>query len=150
MTSVAGRKHHVDWNEKTNEKLFWRGQSTGDSYSKRKSDPEYNWRSSHRPRLHNFANNNTEESSEIWLKKGREWEPETWSTKELGKAYFDIGLTGKPHQCNVEDGTCAEMAEEIEFKERVSPEDAALYKYALDGEFISRIELPDLRKAGGW
>lgn len=31
-------------------------------------------------------------------------------------------------QCNKEDGTCDEMANEIIFKDRVSPEDAANYK----------------------
>lgn len=133
-TSAAGRKHYLPWNEKTINKLFWRGSSTGDSYSKRKIDPEYNWRNSHRPRLHLKLQNQTGES-EIWVKRGREWVPEQWNNGELNKAYMDVGLTGKPHQCNQEDGTCDEMASEIVFKEKVTPEEAAKYKYALDGEF---------------
>lgn len=42
-------------------------------------------------------------------------------------------------KCNQADGTCDEMAAEIKFKDRVAPEDAAKYKYVLDGEFDSKV-----------
>lgn len=127
FTSADAQKKHLPWNQKTINKLFWRGSSTGDSYSKRKSDPGYDWRKSHRPRLH-LMMQQEEGDTEIWVKRGREWEPEVWSVAKLNAEYMDVGLAGKPHQCNEADGTCAEMAAEIKFKDKVNPEDAARYK----------------------
>lgn len=127
FTTADAQKKHLPWSAKTINKLFWRGSSTGDSYSRRKSNPDYDWRKSHRPRLH-LMMQAEEGDAEIWLKRGREWAPETWSVKKLNEEYMDVGLAGKPHQCNVADGTCDEMASEIKFKEKVTPEQAAAYK----------------------
>ncbi|KAJ9107286.1 hypothetical protein QFC21_000733 [Naganishia friedmannii] len=131
-TDLAAIKKFKPWSEKTINKLFWRGTSTGDSYSKRKGDPTYNWRSQHRTRLALMAQNKTGEA-EVWVNRHGTWEPEYWNVQKLNDAYLDIGLTGKPHQCNQEDGTCDEMAAEIEFKDRVSPEKAADYKFDGNG-----------------
>ncbi len=144
-TSSAARSKYVPWEQKTINKLFWRGSSTGDSYSVRKN---YDWRRSHRPRLHLMMQNETGDAP-VWVKRGREWSEESWSVAKLNEVYMDVGLAGKPHQvgvlgrvscvsingltygglqCKEEDGTCAEMASEIKFKDRVAPEDAAKYK----------------------
>lgn len=96
-TSPDALKKYKPWEEKTINKIFWRGTSTGDSYSKRKSDPNYDWRRQHRPRLHLMAQND-EGDREVWLQRGREWVPESWGIKKLNDVYLDIGLTGKPHQ----------------------------------------------------
>ncbi|KAK4687168.1 hypothetical protein P7C73_g2946, partial [Tremellales sp. Uapishka_1] len=127
-TSVSAQKKFVPWEDKTINKLFWRGSSTGDSYSKRKN---YDWRRSHRPRLHLMAQA-TEGQREIWAKRGKEWDRESWGNGKLNEAYMDVGFTGKPHQCKQEDGTCDEMARELVFKDRVQPEQAAKFKYVLD------------------
>lgn len=127
-TTPEARKKFQPWEAKTINKLFWRGSSTGDSYSVRKN---YDWRRSHRPRLHLMMQNETG-NVDIWIKHGREWAEEEWSTAKVNEYYMDVGLTGKPHQCNQADGTCDEMAKEIKFKDRVQPEDAAKYKYVLD------------------
>jgi hypothetical protein len=39
--------------------------------------------------------------SEVWVKRGKEWAPESWSNKRLNEQYLDVGLTGKPHQVSV-------------------------------------------------
>lgn len=130
-TDPEAIKKYKPWAEKTINKVFWRGTSTGDSYSKRKSDPNYDWRKQHRPRLHLMAQAE-EGSKDIWLRRGREWVPEDWSIKRLNEHYLDISLTGKPHQCDQADGTCDEMAAEIKFADRIAPEQAAQYKYVLD------------------
>ncbi|AAW43180.1 hypothetical protein CNBD0460 [Cryptococcus deneoformans B-3501A] len=129
FTSPAAQKKYAPWDEKTIDKLFWRGSSTGDFYSKRLSSPT--WRQSHRPRLA-LKTQATEVEEEVWVQRGKMWEKETWSVARLNKAYMDVGLTGGPHQCKKEDGTCDEMEQEIIFKDRVAPEDSAKYKYVFD------------------
>ena len=42
-------------------------------------------------------------------------------------------------QCNENDGTCAEMAAEIKFKDRVQPEEAAKYKCEVLGRVTRSI-----------
>lgn len=129
-TSPAGLSHYTSWENKTIPKLFWRGSSTGDHFSARRG---YDWHESHRPRLHLFANR-LDGFSEVWVKRGaghgegeRGWVREKWSNRELNHHYLDVGLTAI-HQCKEEDGTCAQMREEITLAPRVDPEDAAKYK----------------------
>jgi hypothetical protein len=80
-------------------------------------------------------------------------EHEEFSVKEMNERWLDVGLSGKPVQvsvggdvqcakgrrrladclkCKVEDGTCDEMAEEIEFMGRVRKEDAVRFKIVID------------------
>ena len=96
-TDAKALQKYQPWASKTVNKIFWRGTSTGDSYSKRKSDPDYDWRRQHRPRLHLLAQKE-EGTADVWLHRGRDWIPENWSVKKLNEQYLDIGLTGKPHQ----------------------------------------------------
>ncbi|WVQ80599.1 hypothetical protein IAT38_002704 [Cryptococcus sp. DSM 104549] len=130
FTSAAAQKKHAPWAEKTIDKLFWRGSSTGDSYSKR-SNSDYTWRQSHRPRLA-LKTQATEGTERVWVQRGKAWEHEEWGVGELNEKYMDVGLTGVPHQCKKEDGTCQEMTDEIVWKDRVQPEQAAHYKYVFD------------------
>lgn len=131
-TSQNGMDEASEWSEKTISKLFWRGASTGDAYTQPKaSRPDYDWRTSHRPRLHLFGQR-TEGEAKVWVKRDdRRWDQETFSISELNDRYLDVGLAGKVHQCD-HDGTCEEMEKEIIFKDRVEPRDAAAYKYVID------------------
>ena len=86
----------LDWDRKTINKLFWRGTSTGDSYTNTgKKDGD--WRRSHRPRLHLLAQKQ-EGDREIYVERKSGWGKETWRNAELNEKYMDVGLTGKPHQ----------------------------------------------------
>ncbi|WOO79458.1 Beta-1,2-xylosyltransferase 1 [Vanrija pseudolonga] len=130
-TSALGVGQTSDWSEKTIDKLFWRGSTTGDAYTQPKDGrPAFDWRLSHRPRLHFFANREDGETS-VWVERDNQLLPEEWSNQQLNKKYFDIKLSGRPHQCDP-DGTCDEMAKEIKFGSRVEPEEAIKYKYVLD------------------
>lgn len=119
------------WSEKTINKLFWRGSTTGDSYTQpKKARPGYNWRWSHRPRLHLFAQNQ-EGEARVWTKRKDGWNLERWTRHELNEKYLDIGFAGRVHQCD-KDGTCDEMSKELIFKDRVLPAQAKAYKYVFD------------------
>ncbi|WVR06184.1 hypothetical protein IAU60_003214 [Kwoniella sp. DSM 27419] len=129
FTTPEARSKHVPWEKKSISKLFWRGSSTGDSYSKRK---DYTWRQSHRPRLA-LMTQETEGVRDVWVKrKIAGWDKESWAVAKLNERYMDVGLTGKAHQCHSDDGTCQEMDAEIKFKGRVDPVEAAKYKYVFD------------------
>ena len=133
-TSDLGISQYTPWEEKSIQKVFWRGSSTGDSYSARRG---YDWRESHRPRLHLIAQSNSSEKVEIWVKKGSTggsggggggfWEREKWRIGDLNRFWLDVGLTGV-HQCKEADGTCAEMKREIKLAARVDSTQAAKYK----------------------
>ncbi|BEJ13145.1 hypothetical protein CspHIS471_0303190 [Cutaneotrichosporon sp. HIS471] len=131
-SSAEGRKTTSKWEDKTIHKVFWRGSMTGDHYSvKQKNRETYDWRHSHRPRLHLFANNGTGEAR-VWVRSGEGWEQKSFRRADLNEKYLDVGLAGKATQCNEDDGTCGEMNSEIAFKGRVSSEDAKKYAYVLD------------------
>lgn len=120
----ATSSHSLSWDEKTEDKVLWRGTTTGDSYSKRKS---YDWHKSHRPRLVLMANSN-EGKRDIWVKRNGMWQSETWPLAELNAHWMDVALSAEPHQCNKEDGTCEEMSNELTKKPRVNHDEAAKYK----------------------
>lgn len=144
-TSKEALQKYLPWKEKTINKLFWRGSSTGDSYSKRKN---YDWHRSHRPRLHLLAQADEGEKA-LWVKKGRSWEKQSWGVKRLNEMYMDVGLSGQPHQCNKQDGTCEEIAKEIHFKDKVKPEEAMKYKCELARAITLNADVMDV-DGNGW
>ncbi|KIR74135.1 hypothetical protein I310_01732 [Cryptococcus deuterogattii CA1014] len=100
-----------------------RGTATGLSHDKLSA-----WRQSQRERLHWFGNNMTG-TVPLLLPDGS---IKHWDRADLVDKWLDVGLSGGPTQCNVEDGTCDAMAKEIDFKDRVSKEDGIKYKYVID------------------
>jgi hypothetical protein len=136
-----GNGQYMPWDKKEISKVFWRGKTTGDAYSRRN---DFNWRNSHRIRLHTLTHD-TEGQRDIYVKSRRTggWEMQTWQSGKLNEAYTDIGLTDGPmqvstadhtcgwltdNQCDKKDGTCEEMQEAIDWSQRVMPPVAAKYK----------------------
>ncbi|OCF33479.1 hypothetical protein I317_02613 [Kwoniella heveanensis CBS 569] len=121
------------WEEKTDNRLFWRGSTTG-GYGGQRS-----WKESHRLRLHLMINGPKggdtwweQHVREVMLPDGqgsykiaRRWE------KVLGRAYADVKLAGKPVQCPSPE-ICQQVSDTIEFGDKVWPDQAAAYKYNLD------------------
>ncbi|WWC88564.1 uncharacterized protein L201_003476 [Kwoniella dendrophila CBS 6074] len=121
------------WEDKTDNRLFWRGSTTGGYGGQR------DWKESHRMRLHLMINGPkggdtwwNQQLREIMVPDGkgsyqivRRWE------RVLSKAYADVKLSGQPVQCpNAE--VCQQVANTIEFGEKVWPDQAAAFKYNLD------------------
>ncbi|KAG9016692.1 F-actin-capping protein subunit alpha [Tulasnella sp. 427] len=105
---------------------FWRGSTTGNHFTIK------SWKRSHRIALHLLGN--AQEGEERILvedpKKGLT--SKSFSKKEMNERYMDVGLVGKPIQCDNKDGTCEAMAKEIDFKPRAAPNLGSQYKYAID------------------
>jgi hypothetical protein len=50
-TSSSAKHKYTPWEKKVDNRVFWRGSSTGDFYVRDKHGREVDWRESHRPRL---------------------------------------------------------------------------------------------------
>jgi beta-1,2-xylosyltransferase len=93
-----------------------------------------NWRNSHRERLHFLANDRSKAKQQVLSPIGATGEAEitTFPLKELGEYYMDVKLAGGNWQCDMGDGTCQAMEDEIDFAEKDDAEKSNEYKYVFD------------------
>lgn len=136
----------IEWSQRNNSKLLWRGSNTGVYHSS--ATP---WRESHRTRLVRTTNKYADGEIDILptpamvaSEKKVPTLQEAMQHLHKGTAnarLFDISFAGRPIQCEVSDGTCRELAEEYDFKTTLMTfEEALEYKYVLDvdGNSVSR------------
>ncbi|GAA5821220.1 hypothetical protein JCM3770_006880 [Rhodotorula araucariae] len=114
-----------DWEKKTNNKLMWRGSTTGiDFYV------QNDWKNSQRARLH-FTTNAKEGTKDVlWADSDGPVQETNYLVNGLNRAYMDVSFAGGPVQCDEE--TCKVMQELIEFKPTMGLNDAYQYKYVMD------------------
>ncbi|KAG0146696.1 hypothetical protein CROQUDRAFT_43986 [Cronartium quercuum f. sp. fusiforme G11] len=133
LTPVSQYYHGIGvdplWHRKKFNKLIWRGSNTGILYNR-----DTNWRQSQRPRLVKLTNESKGKNITV-----RIVEPKTSklsyfeaNSSSLNSKYFDIGFSGQPLQCEVEDGTCEAVRSLYTFKDSVEPETMNHYKYIMD------------------
>ncbi|KLT40244.1 hypothetical protein CC85DRAFT_249776 [Cutaneotrichosporon oleaginosum] len=122
----------VPWERKVHERLLWRGANTGMYYSS-----DLAWRDSHRVRLVQLADEAEGRASVLsppGLMRGRSVGAAT-QEQDVGSANtarFDMAFVDAPIQCDDGDGTCAEIAAEYPYRQRVSREEADAHKYVVD------------------
>ncbi|GAA6051753.1 hypothetical protein JCM3770_002715 [Rhodotorula araucariae] len=116
------------WEQKKNNKVLWRGETTGSYHSKGSG-----WRQSQRARLVALANAKAGDSTfhladttsdALRLASG--------PAKDVSAFYFDVAYTGAPKQCSTKDTTCKQLQHEFRFDRWLSPEEENKYKYVLD------------------
>lgn len=103
-----------EWDKKTQNKIMWRGSSTGSRY-----DRGIVWRSAQRVRLALLTNSKADSIQKTIYTTS----PADNSTlisyeaplSELNPRFFDIQFTGSPIQCNEQDGTCAAVERQLPF-----------------------------------
>ncbi|ODO05251.1 hypothetical protein L198_01942 [Cryptococcus wingfieldii CBS 7118] len=122
------------WADKTDNRLFWRGSTTGGYGTQR------DWKESHRMRLHLMINGPKggdawwdQQLRDVMVPDGegsfnvvRRWE------RVLSKAYADVKLAGVPVQQCPSEELCGEVSKTIEFGKKVWPDEAVRFKYNLD------------------
>lgn len=120
---------NIPWAQRAKDsRLFWRGRTTGNHFSRHHRD----WRGSHRISLHNITNSRTSDPVQVLLeRKAGILVKEAYPRKKLNERYMDVGLVGKPTQCG-NDGTCEEMEKEISFLPVVAGQAGMNSKYVLD------------------
>ncbi|KAJ9095384.1 hypothetical protein QFC19_007629 [Naganishia cerealis] len=142
QTAIQGFKNYTDlkptdtlsWEDKTQSKLFWRGSSTGGF------DKKIPWEWSHRMRLHFLINGEKGKEEEmkkdlkpVMVPDGKDgFTIQEVDRFTLNQAYMDVGLAGKPMQCQ-SNNLCEDIEAKIQFSPYVPPDTGARYKYALDG-----------------
>ena len=121
----------VPFEDRTDSRLVWRGQTSGPQYW----STQWPIRSSHRARLH-LLGQEEEGSRDVLLadpKRDDEMRKVSIPNRILNKAFLDVGMTGPPVQCDVEDGTCDAMTEMFHgFKDRMSLQEAQRYRFEID------------------
>ncbi|KAF8576378.1 glycosyltransferase family 90 protein [Ramaria rubella] len=136
-------KNSRQWAEKTHNKLFWRGFSTGASHSQHSGGP-LGWKGgSQRMRAAFTFANGSESTFPAFLP--REVPVLTLSSKggleinsylrtTLNDIYADVGLVKPAIQCNKDDGTCETMRKEVPWREDrgVWGVERSRWKYLLD------------------
>ncbi|WOO79768.1 Beta-1,2-xylosyltransferase 1 [Vanrija pseudolonga] len=127
-----GHVELVPWEKKTNSHLLWRGANTGMHYG-----ATLPWRDTQRVRLLGMSAEKTGTLDVIAPPSGMKSKTVGDAVKRMAKGpanerYFDMGFVGKAIQCEVEDGTCAEIDRNYPFKKRVTPIEADSYKYIVD------------------
>ena len=136
---------NVSWAEKSDSRLLWRGSNTGMG-----NNVDTLWKFGQRERLAHIGmardiqenekvkvlrspvldyhhSDSTENNESRLVPVGI---PEEFDKSKLMAIFLDIKFSGKPIQCDWQ--TCSEFKNEFDWAERMSVEDADLYKYVLD------------------
>ena len=123
-------KGDLPWAQKVDERLNWRGSTTGLFAS-----PEKAWRHAHRSRLVSLANA-IEGNLTILSVPENEWEmvgePEDMRAARVNPAWMDIAFVGKPITCDDARETCKEMGETWEFRRTQKLKEEGKYKFIFD------------------
>jgi hypothetical protein len=139
----------LPWDEREDDRLFWRGSPTGMWHSSHVGRSSEDWKGSQRIRLVNWTSadapidsirSGSDESKVEYLvppKNGiSENEPvgeaKIVGRRKINRALMDVAFAGEPMQC--EEDICAKMAKELAFTDRVEQgrRGAGRYKYLLD------------------
>ncbi|KAJ7040651.1 glycosyl transferase family 90-domain-containing protein [Mycena alexandri] len=128
VDDILPRSNDPEWDDKVDERLLWRGSSTGIFHSKKTR-----WQNSHRISLLRVANDlkgtmailspktsNTEPVGEpIEVRKAR-----------LNPGIMDVAFAGDPIMCDPE--TCSHLMKIFPWRRRQSVQEAGDYKYVID------------------
>lgn len=97
------------WENKTINKLLWRGSTTGAEFAK-----NVEWKLSQRARLHFMGHEKEGKKHVLWAdKKESKMRVNDFATKALNDEYMDVAFSGHPVQCDEE--TCKLMEKIIDF-----------------------------------
>ncbi|GAA5979776.1 hypothetical protein JCM5350_002045 [Sporobolomyces pararoseus] len=112
------------WEGKSNNKVLWRGSTTGVEFDKHTP-----WRLSQRARLHIMSHDTEGEKSVIWSQRGKLRESNI-SVATLNQLYMDTSFSGDVQQCDPE--TCELIRNTMEFKPTIGIDESNTYKYFID------------------
>jgi len=128
-------KGDLQWEDRVDERLGWRGRTTGMWAS-----PKTMWENGHRARLVTLVNTlegnvtvlrvaNADNGGEDAIPVG---EPEMVRLARVNPAWMDIAFTEGPIGCDQDGGTCDEMKKLWEFRRMQEKREEGRYKFILD------------------
>ncbi|KAL7005163.1 hypothetical protein EMMF5_005272 [Cystobasidiomycetes sp. EMM_F5] len=115
-----------EWEDKTINKLLWRGSTTGAEFRK-----DVEWKLSQRARLHFLGHETQGKKHVLWAdKRESRMRVSDFEIADLNREYMDVSFSGHPVQCD--DETCALMDRIIEFAPTMGLDDSYQYKFLMD------------------
>jgi hypothetical protein len=117
-----------DFQDRLDERLSWRGTTTGIWHAEHTL-----WRSQHRIRLVQWANEHNGTVSVLRSTKSRHkrvGEGNPLSKARLNPAMLDVAFTGEPRSCSK--AVCKVIEAELQFRDWQNSTTAGTYKYVLD------------------
>ncbi|KAF7377561.1 Beta-1,2-xylosyltransferase 1 [Mycena sanguinolenta] len=128
VEDISPRSDDPPWDDKVDERLMWRGSSTGISHNSRTR-----WHNSHRITLMRVANDlkGTMGILAPW-KNAREavGEPIEVRKARVNPGVMDVAFAGDPIMCEGE--TCKELQKMFPWRRRQSVQESGDYKYVID------------------
>ena len=115
-----------EWAEKKNNKLLWRGSTTGAEFAK-----NVEWKLSQRARLHFMGHEKDGKKHVLWADaKESKMRVNDFNITALNDEYMDLAFSGHPVQCDPE--TCKVMDKIIDFAPTMGLDESYQYKYLID------------------
>ncbi|KAF4585112.1 Glycosyltransferase Family 90 domain containing protein [Pleurotus pulmonarius] len=128
VEDIYPRADDPDFDDKTDERLLWRGSNTGIFHSSTSR-----WKPAHRNRLIEFTNDLNGTANILPPNKTQD-EPVgdgiPFRKSRLNPALLDIAYSGSPHSCA--EPVCKQLATMYEWRRMQSIKEAGSYKYVLD------------------
>ncbi|KAF8201269.1 glycosyltransferase family 90 protein [Mycena galopus ATCC 62051] len=128
VADVLPRADDPPWDDKPDERVLWRGSSTGISYS-----PRTRWQRSHRIALVRAANEVAGTMALLSPLRGPHepvGAPEEVRKARVNPGVMDVAFAGEPIMCDKE--TCGMLKTMFPFRPRQSVKEAGDYKYVID------------------
>lgn len=127
---AGGEDHVLEWDNMYDERLLWRGSTTGANHAQ---DTLW-WNVSQRIRLVEMATRRGGETRVLSPPlAGRDAAVgfgRTLKYNALNNAFMDVAFSGKPHQCD--EKMCAILSRMFEFRKLMTFKEAIGYKYIMD------------------
>ncbi|EJT99490.1 hypothetical protein DACRYDRAFT_109594 [Dacryopinax primogenitus] len=119
----------LEWEEKTDERLLWRGSTTSGILV----SPELAWNASQRIRLVSLLNTHDSSAWPVLLPRGageRVGQPEERRQAWMNNLFSDAHFTREPVHCRL--GGCETLGESFDFRRPLTAEKERTHKYVLD------------------
>lgn len=114
-----------DWEKKAQNKLMWRGSTTGAMFVL-----DEDWRSSQRARLHFLTHELNGNRNVLVAHADEQIREEVMPMRNLNGAQMDVSFSGGPVQCD--EATCDFLEREVDFKPTMGLSESYQYKYVMD------------------
>ena len=128
VPDVLPRNDDPEFDEKSDERLLWRGSNTGIFHRS-----STRWRTSHRDFLVQYAND-VDGTVDVLMPPVRQDEkigtPRKLKKKSVNSVFFDVAFTKKPIACSKD--ICPQLEELYPWKPYMSQAQAGDYRYVLD------------------
>ncbi|KAJ8518174.1 hypothetical protein ONZ45_g4698 [Pleurotus djamor] len=128
IEDILPRENDPEWQDKTDERLLWRGSNTGIFHA-----PTTRWKPAHRNRLIEFTRDLNGTANVLLPNRSSDeavGNAVPYRKARLNPSLMDIAYAGKAHSCR--EPTCSDLEKMYEWRKMQSIQEAGNYKYVID------------------